>query len=168
MNDNTGHGPCAQGQCIVKADAGCGGAGGRLYTLAEVAAKIHKSPRWLREFLRQHDDCCLRIGRTPEFDDAMVARLISRIDKSCRSSSTRHARRVQVRHLTGQSAARTSESALAEALSWQARPCRPNPQEARARDRTWGVCPAGRADIREHSCRLHEGRRRTDASQEAT
>ena len=49
----------------------------QLYTLAEVAAKIHKSPRWLREFLRHNDDCCFKIGRTPEFDDAMVVRLIS-------------------------------------------------------------------------------------------
>src|SRR5262245_50424359 len=84
-----------------------------LLTIDQVAEQLHKSRRWLQDFLRDHPDCYLRIGRTPQFEDAHIARLIARIDQSCRSSSSR---RVKANRPIGRYAAPTSESELTEAL----------------------------------------------------
>jgi hypothetical protein len=51
----------------------------QFYTLAEVAKRLRKSPRWLREWLRCHpadqdgEPFYTPLGRTKTFDDTDVA-----------------------------------------------------------------------------------------------
>jgi hypothetical protein len=75
----------------------------------QVAERLHKSRRWLQDFLRGRDIGRLA-GRTKLFTDADILRLIEALP--CPSSSSRRASR-----RTGRSAARISGGTLTEALA---------------------------------------------------
>jgi len=51
-----------------------------IYKVAEVAAKLGKSKRWLEDFLRQNP-CGRRAGRTRLFTDEDLARLVAMLPK---------------------------------------------------------------------------------------
>jgi len=90
----------------------------RLFTMAEAAKELRKSPRWLREWLaRNPEDAygrpyCSKLGRTKVFREADITRILDATmdTKKCRSTS---GRRTKAR--TGRSAAPTSGSLWNEA-----------------------------------------------------
>lgn len=68
-----------------------------LYRLPEIAERLGKSPRWLKEFLRRNPHGRLA-GRDRIFTDDDLKRLIDALPKAgerkqCRSSSSRQTRR---------------------------------------------------------------------------
>jgi hypothetical protein len=82
-----------------------------LFTIDELAARLHKSRRWLQAFLRGRDIGRLA-GRTRLFTEGDVARLIQELP--CPSSSSRPGK---TKARIGQSAARISGGTLIEALA---------------------------------------------------
>lgn len=88
-----------------------------IYKIADVAAKLGKSKRWLEEFLRQNP-CGRRAGRTRIFTDEDLAHLVAmlpRDDLKLRPSF----RNQKQRRSTGAAGAKwdTTSIALAERLS---------------------------------------------------
>jgi hypothetical protein len=75
----------------------------------EVAQRLHKSRRWLQDFVRDHPFYRLA-GRTKLFTEGDIARLVEALP--CPSSSSRRAKAAR---RTGMSEARTLESLLTEA-----------------------------------------------------
>src|SRR3990167_2124382 len=80
------------------------------YTMEEVATGLHKSRRWLQDFLRDHPYYRMA-GRTKLFSDGDVARIVEALP--CPSNSSRRAR---TGRRTGRSGAPTSDNMLTEAL----------------------------------------------------
>jgi hypothetical protein len=80
-----------------------------VYTMEEVAQRLHKSRRWLQDFVRNHPFYRLA-GRTKLFTEGDIARLVEALP--CPSGSNpqeKAARRI------GTSGAPSSESLLTEA-----------------------------------------------------
>jgi hypothetical protein len=107
-----------------------------LYTLAEVAAKIHKSPRWLNAWLRQRpadqygEPFYTPLGRTKIFDENDLARIraAAREEERCRLSLSRP---VRTRRRIGRSAAPTLCGPKHESYSETNRPEGPRQMAAR-------------------------------------
>src|SRR5215831_4301620 len=95
-----------------------------VYTLSEVAAKLHKGPRWLQRFLRGHTrDARGRplfrmAGRTKLFTDEHVATLIESLPCPLPSTSSGRAKK-DVRR-TMQGGGRTPTDAMNEAREFLA------------------------------------------------
>src|SRR6516225_6091833 len=93
-----------------------------VYSMDEAAARLHKSRRWLQDWLRDHpvdgrgEPFYSPLGRTKTFDDHDLERIraAAREEERCRLSSSR---RVLVRRRIGVSAAPTSDATLTEALA---------------------------------------------------
>src|SRR3954452_5149771 len=83
------------------------------YTIEDASQLLHKSARWLRDYLRRNPDCCYRAGRTTLLDATDINRIKTRLRQAhpCRSSSLI---RAQARRLTTASGAPTSASTLTE------------------------------------------------------
>jgi hypothetical protein len=92
------------------------------YTMDEAAERLHKSRRWLQDWLRDNPADSLgkpffaQLGRTKVFTDESLSRILAACmeDQRCRSSSSR---RVRVGARTGGFAGRTSDATLTEALA---------------------------------------------------
>jgi hypothetical protein len=49
----------------------------RLYTLKEAVPILRKSEEWLRDWLREHPDCCLKAGRDILVSEADLERIVA-------------------------------------------------------------------------------------------
>src|ERR1700730_4847002 len=93
-----------------------------VYNMDGAAERLHKSRRWLQDWLRDHptdergEPYYSPLGRTKTFDDHDLERIraAAREEERCHLSSSR---RVSVRRRIGASAARTSDATLTEALA---------------------------------------------------
>src|SRR5262249_14103044 len=91
-----------------------------VYTLDEVAQHLHKSRRWLQDWLRAHPadrsgkPFYAPLGRTKTFDDSDIARIraAANEDEQCRLNLSRPARE---RAQTGRSEGHTSASTWTKA-----------------------------------------------------
>ena len=81
-----------------------------LYTMVQVAERLHKSRRWLQSFLRDHPYYRLA-GRSKVFTEADITKLVESLP--CPSNSYRP---VKASRRTSRSAAHTLKSTLTEAL----------------------------------------------------
>ena len=92
-----------------------------LLSLEDVADRLHKSARWLRDWLRKNpadpngDPFYIRAGRTMIFTEKDVERICAslREEERCRLNLSRRAR---AKRRTGMVVARTSANTLTEAL----------------------------------------------------
>src|SRR5215470_8683489 len=87
-------------------------------TLSDVAARLHKSRRWVQDFLRTHPYYRLA-GRTKLFTESDVLRLYEAMPSPCPSSSSR---RAKIGARTGRSAGHTSASMWTEAAELIGKP----------------------------------------------
>jgi hypothetical protein len=108
------------------------------YTIDGAAERLHKSRRWLQDWLRGHPAdrfgtaFYAQLGRTKLFTDEGLSRLLAACmeDQRCHLSSSR---RVRAGASSGGYAAPTLDATLTEALALSRRPRREIPQEARPR-----------------------------------
>src|SRR5262249_15191276 len=87
---------------------------GQYLRVEQIAALLHKTPRWLRGFLRAHPDCYSLAGRTMLVSEADLAKIknILKENAACLSSSSLPGK--ARRRIIG-SVGRTSESTLTAA-----------------------------------------------------
>src|SRR5262245_42262603 len=93
-----------------------------VYSMDEAAARLHKSRRWLQDWLRDNptdergQPYYSPLGRTKTFDDNDLERIraAAREEERCRLSSSR---RVRAKRRSGAFAAPTSDATLTEALA---------------------------------------------------
>ena len=138
----------------------------RLQTLAEAAAELRKSGRWLRDWLCTHRPPTgqpayyLQAGRDRLFSPSDLARIEARIreETPCRSGLSHHAK---AKARTGRSVAPTSELQWTEAQALLGRPLRPGSSATSRQRIERGEYPERPArsnwsDLLERRDRLHE------------